>query len=259
VDAPGTWVLHTTLTLDELNLHLAALESAGVLGMVERDGETSAYFAGRPDDLPVTGRWEAVPERDWNAEWKVGLEPVRVGGLVITPPWRATGDAAEVLISPAQAFGTGHHETTTGCVAALQELDLRGRSVLDVGCGTGVLAICAARLGAGDVIAVDIDPLAVEATADNAERNGVTVDVRLGSVEAAGAGPFDVVLANLDTATLSRGAPLLAERVAPRGTLIASGVSGERMDEAVAALSATGLSVWPRRGREWVVFVANHT
>jgi ribosomal protein L11 methylase PrmA len=85
------------------------------------------------------------------------------------------------------------------------------------------------------------------------------VAARLGSAEAAGAGPFDVVLANLDTATLSRGAPLLAERVAPRGTLIASGVSVERVEEALAALSATGLSVWPRQGREWVVFVANHT
>jgi ribosomal protein L11 methyltransferase len=249
-------VLHTALTLDELNLHLEALEAAGLLGMVERDGVTSAYFAERREDLAVPGDWEPVPERDWNEDWKVGLEPVRVGGLVIAPPWRATGAADEVVIEPAQAFGTGHHETTTGCVAALQELDLAGRSVLDVGCGTGVLAVCAARLGAVDVVGVDVDPLAVEATLDNAERNGVRVEVHLGSVEAAGPGPFDVVAANLDTATLSRGAPLLAERLAPRGTLIASGVSIDRMEEALAALADAGLSVWPRRGREWVVFVA---
>lgn len=250
-----TWVLHSDLTLDELNLHLAALEDAGLLGVVEQDGRASAYFPAGPSPLPVTGRWEQVVDQDWAQTWKAGLEPVRVGDLVVAPPWHATGGADELVIEPGQAFGTGHHETTAGCLAALQELPLGGARVLDVGCGSGILAIAAARLGADTVVAVDTDPLAVEATVANAAVNDVVVDARAGS--AAGVdGAFDVVVANLDTATLGALAGALSARLGPGGTLVASGVSRERVGEAVAALAAAGLVPDVREGTEWAVLVA---
>lgn len=250
------WVLHTELSLDELNVHLAALEGAGLLGAVEQSGQTRAYFPDRVADLPVSGRWERVPDEDWLQTWKRGLEPVRVGALVITPPWHATGAAEEIVIEPGQAFGTGHHETTAGCLAAVQERPLTAARVLDVGAGSGVLAIAAARLGAESIVAVDIDPLAVEAATANAARNDVRMAVQHGSVDDV-EGVFDVVFANLDTATLCALAGALVNRLAPSGTLIASGVSRERQAEAVEALRAAGVAPWARAGGEWVVLVAH--
>lgn len=250
----GVWALHTSLDIEELNLHLAALERAGLLGLSEVDGRATAWLAVRVPDLPVEGSWEAVVERDWHAEWQERLEPVDVGCLRIAPPWKA--QPGDIVIEPAQAFGTGHHETTTGCLTALCERDVRGRSVLDVGTGTGVLAITAARLGAGPVVAVDTDPLAVAAAGANAKLNAADVSVRHGSIEVA-AGCYDVVLANLDTATLARLAPALAARLARSGCLIASGVSLERGADVITALSATGLEVLAHPGREWLVVTAS--
>jgi ribosomal protein L11 methyltransferase len=249
-----TWALRTALDLETVNLHLAVLLDAGLLGMVEQDGVATAYFPAPVEDLPVEGGWDEVAERDWLAVWREGLDAVTVGALTITPPWIDAGLGA-IVIEPGQAFGTGHHETTTGCLAALQELDLDGRAVLDVGTGSGILAIAAARLGAGRVVAIDVDPLAVGAARGNAARNGAAVEVSEGSVEVA-PGRFDVLVANLDTTTLSGLAGGLAQRLAPGGTLVASGVSIERQDEALAALDAAGLAALVRPGREWVVLVA---
>lgn len=253
-----TWVLRTPLSADELNLHAPALDAAGLLGIEERDGRASAWFPARAE-LDVPGEWEEVVDRDWNEEARRHLTAVRVGGLVVTPPWLAgaAGDGLAVIIDPAQAFGTGHHETTTGCLAALQELDLAGHSVLDVGTGSGVLAIAAALLGAGPVTAIDNDPLAVEATELNAAANGVRIDTRLATPDEVD-GTFEVVIANLDTATITAVAGDLAARLAPGGTLVASGVSVPRMDEGVAVLEAAGLVVWARPGREWVLLNARH-
>jgi ribosomal protein L11 methyltransferase len=249
-----TWVLRTTLRTEELNLHLAAMEAAGLLGIEEQEGRANAYFPERAE-LDVPGGWEAVADQDWNAEARRYLMPVVVGGILVTPPWSDEPSPAtvRVIIDPAQAFGTGHHETTTGCLAALQELGLGGRSVLDVGTGSGVLAIAAAKLGAEPVVAVDNDPLATEAAVRNVAANQVDVEVILGSAAAID-GVFDVVIANLDTATITAVARDLAARMAPGGTLIASGVSLPRLDEGVAALKAAGFAVWPRPGGEWVLF-----
>jgi SAM-dependent methyltransferase len=162
------------------------------------------------------------------------------------------GDARVVLVlDPGRAFGSGHHPTTLGCLEALGELDLAGRSVIDVGCGSGVLAIAAARRGA-TVVAVDVDEEAVRATRDNAARNGVTLDVRRGGPEVAGSA--DVVVANLVTGTLVALAEALVAATAT--TLIVSGVVAERAATVRAALTTAGVTVDSVRERDgWVVIV----
>ena len=250
VSTSSTWVLHAGADAEEVNRHLAELRAAGMLGTVEVDGGTDVYFPRRVDGLAITGAWEEIPDRDWHAQWRAGLRPVVAGRWTVTPSWHATGDDDELVIDPGQAFGTGHHETTAWCLRAIDELALSGRRVLDLGTGSGVLAIAAARRGAW-VVAVDIDPLAVEAAVANARRNRVTVDVRRGGADAVAGEHFDVVLANLDSATLCRSAGTLAGLLTPDGTLIASGVGNERQVTVTAALRAAGLDVSASAGTEW--------
>jgi ribosomal protein L11 methyltransferase len=256
-----SWALRTNLALDDVNVHLAALEAAGLQGIVEEGGRATVYLPQRRDDLPVAGDWEEIPDTDWHARWRAGVTPVTVGAVTVAPPWLAPegwtphdggGDDHTILIEPGQAFGTGHHETTAGCLDALQRIPLGGARVLDVGTGSGVLAIAASRLGAAAVVGIDTDPIAVETAVANAEANGVAFDVRVGSVGSVDA-TFDVVVANLDTATLGGLAGALVARLGPGGTLVASGVSVERADEAVAAFDGAGLPVDVRARGEWIV------
>lgn len=257
--APVAWALHTELDLDTVNLHLAELEPEGLLGLAEQNGVTTVYLS-RRSELELPGRWEPVADRDWDAFWKAGIEPVTVGEVTILPPW-LDGEVAAVgeivlVLEPAQAFGTGHHATTTGCLRALQESDLSRRSVLDVGTGTGVLALAAARLGARRVLALDTDPLAVEAAAGNAVLNDCAVEVREGSLDAAGTETFDVVVANLDTNTLTALSAELVACLAPDGVMFLSGVSTERAHEVVDALAAQGMRAVVQAGDEWAMLSA---
>ncbi len=253
----AAWAVRVAADLEAVDVHRPVLEEAGLLGVVEDVEGAVLYFPEPVADLPWEGRWDPVPERDWHAAWREGVTPITVGQLTIAPPWLGAPDATTLVLEPGQAFGTGHHETTAGCLAALQELELAGRSVLDVGCGSGVLALAAARLGADPVVACDVDPLATAATREAATTNGVTLTVHEGDVAAVPppTGGFAVVVANLDTATLSAQAPALVDALAEGGTLVASGVSLERVDEATAALDAAGLPVLVRRGAQWAVLI----
>lgn len=251
------WALRTDADIDTANVDLAALETAGLTGMSEAEGRATLWFAHRVDDLPVQGRWEEVTDQDWQETWKAGLAPVTVGGITVTPPWLPVEGA--IVIEPGQAFGTGHHETTTACLAAMQALDLAGLRVADIGTGTGVLAIAAATLGAARVAAVDTDPLAVAAARANAAANAADVTVRLGSADLLETGAFDVVVANLDTATLRAVAEDLVALLAPGGTLVVSGISLERTAEAVTALAAAGLTARGEPGKEWVLITGRRT
>jgi ribosomal protein L11 methyltransferase len=139
----------------------------------------------------------------WEDEWKRFHRPVQVGSLWIGPPWQAAPEGVEpVVIDPGRAFGTGAHPTTRLCVELLIGIE-RG-SVLDVGCGSGVLSIAARKLGFGPVTAIDVDEAAVEAAARNAQANGVEVDVRLLDAASDELPAAEIVVANIDLPTLGR-------------------------------------------------------
>jgi len=162
-------------------------------------------------DFPAASSTPVEP--GWEESWKAFHRPVRAGGLWIGPPWlEAPGGEPTVVIDPGRAFGTGAHATTRLCVELLAGVE-RG-SLLDVGCGSGVLSIAAARLGFGPLVAVDSDPVAVEATKANAARNGVPVGAECLDITAADPPAADVATANIALMTVERLLPRLDARVA---------------------------------------------
>lgn len=166
---------------------------------------------------------ERVADAAWDEAWREHFRPQRIGEIVIVPSWeRVNFDEAAravVEIDPGQAFGTGLHPTTRSSLVHLQELDLRGRRVTDVGTGSGILAIAAALLGAAGVYACDVDPVAVRAARENVERNGVADRVRVErcAPSLSGAPDADVVVANLTADIIVGLVPRLHALMQPRG------------------------------------------
>jgi len=243
----------------------AALDDLHPTAIQERDAGWLAFFA-KPEDrdrataaLPaaVAGSIEVdaidVADEDWARRSQQDLDAVRVGRIIIAPPWRAanasllasaapasTGTAPSVIvIQPSMGFGTGHHASTRLCTSLLQRLDLAGRTVLDVGTGSGVLALVARALGARAVVGVDDDPDAIESARENLDLNGggAGIDLRLGDFRALSTLRADVVTANLTGGLLIRSADTLADAVAPGGALIISGVTLEEESLVLAAFA----------------------
>jgi ribosomal protein L11 methyltransferase len=252
-----------------LRAYIPALDGAAAqaaIDQVTRDLGHLQAFGLRPiGDLVV----QPVHEEDWAAAWKAHFPVLRVGRrLVIRPTWRRhralAGDVV-LALDPGMAFGTGLHPTTRLCLAGIERWSdaglIDGARVLDVGTGSGILAIAAAKLGARSVLGVDTDPIAVEATAANARRNGLVRRViaargsaPVGAALATRWGPFDLVLANLIASLLVELAPALAGSVRPGGRLLASGIFIDREPEVVVAFTSAGLRVFGREQQtDWVV------
>jgi len=222
------------------------------------DAKRRLTDAGIPSDLEA----RIVAAEDWAEAWKEHFHVERYGRrIVVVPSWRQheplPGDAV-LTLDPGMAFGTGQHETTRMCLEAIERAVTPGARVLDVGCGSGILAIAAAKLGARDVTAVDIDPVCVKVTAENAAANGVTLRVAQGSLgpawpfESPPSPAYDVVVANIIARAIVDMAADLAGSLAPNGRLIASGIIAEREAEVVCALEAQDLRVESVRAMgEW--------
>ncbi len=234
----------------------AAAEAAEALAHLQA-------FALRPIGELTT---RIVHEADWAEAWKEHFPVLRIGRrIVIKPTWRdhAARPGDVILdLDPGMAFGTGLHPTTRLCLAAVESAAdrglLDGARVLDVGCGSGILAIAAAKLGAASVLGVDTDPIAVEATAANAARNGLAdrISARAGSLPSGELG-FDLVLANLIASVLIALAVSLREELRRGGTLLASGIFEDRESDVRAAFEAAGLAVTTHTIEgEWVALEA---
>ncbi|ELI1836556.1 50S ribosomal protein L11 methyltransferase [Vibrio alginolyticus] len=171
---------------------------------------------------------EQLEDKDWEREWMENFHPMKFGErLWICPSWRdiPDPDAVNVMLDPGLAFGTGTHPTTALCLEWLESMDLSGKTVIDFGCGSGILAIAAIKLGAEKVIGIDIDPQALLASKDNAERNGVAdkLEVYLPQNQPEGL-VADVVVANILAGPLRELAPIIKGLVKPNGDLAMSGV-----------------------------------
>jgi len=208
-------------------------------------------------------RFRRLTEEDWASAWKKHYRVLRVGRcLVIKPSWQEyaprPGDVV-VELDPGMAFGTGVHPTTQMCLAALEDHLRPGMRVLDLGTGSGILAIAAAKLGAGSVLALDVDPVAVRVARDNVLANEVEdiVVVRQGSLAEA-EGRFDFVLANiLAKVIVELAEQSLADRLRTGGLLVAAGIIEDQEEEVRGALQAHGMAVIERRQeRDWVMLIA---
>lgn len=209
-------------------------------------------------------RIRTVEDVDWTEAWREHYVPQRIGRVVIVPSWadEPIGDGeVAIILDPGMAFGTGLHPTTRGCLEMLQQVTPMPLSVLDIGSGSGILGLAALRLGAERMAAMDTDALAVEATLQNATRNGLAerVSAWRGTLEAEPIGSYGLVLANLVAAVLIDLAPRLAAHLGPDGALVAGGIIEPRAREVLAAVAEARLAVEARRDDgEWVTLLLRH-
>lgn len=245
------------------------LSDAGMLGLWEKSPrEWRAYFAEREPSLAarfaaalpaVSCAWEEEEPVDWAARYQASLRPLPAGrrfAILPSPdlenPWP---ERESLLLVPGMAFGTGEHYTTSSCLRMMEEVGGELGRVLDVGCGTGILAIAARKLGAPFVAACDIDPVACEVARKSAQVNGVCFPVVAGST-AALRGEFDTILANILAETLEELLPDLRRLLAPGGRLVGSGIAANRGRRLLECSAHEGLSVVSMRtDGEWWTFL----
>ncbi len=232
-----------------------AWDRSRVVALAELDSDHAAIVAQAAAAIRVspipTYTTRSVADQDWVRLTQSQFEPIHIGkNIWVVPSWHAVPDPAALVLEldPGLAFGTGSHPTTRLCMEWLETHAPAGLSVLDYGCGSGILAMVAEKLQARDVVGVDIDPQAIESANFNAERNHCKIAFSLPKEFAVSHPPshkFDVVVANILSSPLKVMAPMLAGRVAAGGSLTLSGVLSRQSDEVIAAYAPfIKLSVW---------------
>ncbi|CAO1662739.1 MULTISPECIES: 50S ribosomal protein L11 methyltransferase [Salinicola] len=231
-----------------------------VEAMIER--VQRAWAEQLPDDPAPQIEYELLADRDWEREWMDGFEPLRMGQrLWIVPSWHEAPDpdAVNLLLDPGLAFGTGTHPTTALCLGWLDAQDLVGRQILDYGCGSGILAIAALKLGADTAVGVDIDPQALQASRDNAERNQIDeASLILDYPEKIGRGEFEIVVANILAGPLIDMASTIAARVRPAGQLALSGILAAQAESVLDAYRGQGILMDEPQEKEGWVLLTGH-
>lgn len=245
---------------------LQKMSEMGCLGMVENTKNTVAYFSDVPGiettkeeidnfkavlkqsglDHEFSYDYIFISERDWNESWKKKFKPIDVGdNFSILPPWEDKKDGRiHLIIDPGMAFGTGHHETTKTCLLYIEKFSSQTSKdrFLDVGTGTGILAIAASKLGFKQITGVDIDPLAVDAAIRNARHNDLrNIEIIEGGISSA-EGTYDFIAANLLSEILISIAPEIASRLNTSGTALLSGILIGQEDGVIAAMEKAGLT-----------------
>lgn len=274
--APIRWVsLHIDAPNDAMRERVIELLMAGGASAVQEVGAAllthlpeSAELESLCGSIALAGaavQRTALGEVDWSTRWVTRVGAQRVGRIAVAPPWMSEQIAdAEIpiLIEPAMAFGTGEHETTRGVLALMQSLVAPGSRVADLGSGSGVLAIAAAKLGAARVVAIEMDPDAIGNATENVERNGVDQAVTVLQGDAAAllplVAPVSLVLANIISSVLMELSPLMHRALPPGGKAVISGILVSERDDMLASLAMDGwkLESELREGEWWSSVIA---
>lgn len=219
-----------------------------VVGLFDAETDTQAIVSSLENLLPGIAakqyKIEALEDKDWVRAWMDQFEPMRFGQrLWIVPSWHTPPelDAVNLMLDPGMAFGTGTHPTTSLCLTWLDQHAPTGLNVIDYGCGSGVLALAAQKLGAADVRGTDIDPQAIIASEQNAERNQASIDFKL--VKDFQAAPVDLLVANILAGPLKELAPEFIRLLKPGGTLVLSGLLTNQAPELIAFYDQQGFAL----------------
>lgn len=246
---PDPWRDIAVAELGELGYDMFEETADGLRAYIRSDRFERAALDGlmafRDPHVRTSITVQAIAPRNWNSEWERSFEPVEVGRAVrIRADFhpKVDGFMHDIVITPRMAFGTGHHATTRMMVEAMLALDLQGRHVCDMGCGTAVLAVLAEQLGAGSVEAVDIDADAADNARHTVAINGCTrVEVALGGLELFRPGSCGAILANIERNTLERGMPAMHDALLPGGVVLLSGFVENDRGRIEAAARSAGL------------------
>ncbi len=243
---------------DEVTVHL-------YLAPDENFAEVAELMQGRLQhaEVPYQMACEGVEQEDWESGWKAYYHAMTIGRrLAVVPSWEQyETDRAVITLDPGMAFGTGTHETTALCLETLDAVIKGGERVLDIGTGSGILAIAALKLGADSAEGVDIDPMCVRTAGENAARNGVQnrFAVLVGDLSQKASGVYDVICANIVANAICNLAPHVPALLAETGVFIASGIIDTRRNEVLAAVRAAGLAVREVKEKNgWVALVCGH-
>lgn len=205
-------------------------------------------------------RWEEIDPNNWQEKWRDAFQPLQAGPFRVVPAWQEgpRDDPHQLRIYPGQAFGTGQHETTQLMLTRLAEHDVKGKRVLDIGCGTGILAIASERLGAAEAFGFDADPDCDENMRYHLQlNNSQRVELAIGVFDDFQCKPYDIILANITLNVLLQIWPKLPAITAPGAVLLNSGILASQQADAIAGLQAAGFQVGEQRCLdEWMLIEA---
>lgn len=234
-------------------------EYDGILGYIQKDlfkeEELKNIYLLQNDEVEISYTYEEMPNINWNEEWEKNFSPINVEDKVLI---RAefhdpNQNMHEIVIQPKMSFGTGHHPTTHLMIQQMLDMDLENKKVLDMGCGTSVLAIFAKQKGAGKTFAIDIDEWSVENSKENAARNNIELDIELGTADNLGKEKFEIILANINRNILISDIPTYVSVLEDGGKLLLSGLCFFDVDDILEVCTEQNLKLEKKIQREeWV-------
>ncbi|WP_407480674.1 50S ribosomal protein L11 methyltransferase [Elizabethkingia meningoseptica] len=228
----------------------------GILAYIQADllneEELKQQWLLNHDEVKISYTYKEMPNINWNEEWEKNFQPINIEDKVLIRAefHESQGLEEEIIIQPKMSFGTGHHATTYLMIQQMMDMDFNGKKVLDMGCGTSVLAIYARKKGAADVLGIDIDEWAVENSRENAERNNTPMRVELGTADNLGQEKFDIILANINRNILISDIPRYVEVLEEGGSLLLSGLCFFDVDDIMQVCEEQKLQLQRKLQRE---------
>lgn len=234
-------------------------ENDGILGYIQKDLFDDNQLKSLPlfqnQEVKIEFSFTEMPNINWNEEWEKNFEPINIDDKVLIRAefHKSVPGMHEIVIQPKMSFGTGHHPTTYLMIQQMMDMDFTDKKVLDMGCGTSVLAIYAKQIGAGETKAIDIDEWSVENSKENAERNNVNLDIELGTADNLGNEKFDIILANINRNILISDIPTYVSVLNNGGQLLLSGLCFFDVDDILEVCMSSNLTMKKKLQREeWV-------